>query len=261
MTSSDEMLYWLAVFACRKWQNVMFRSIDHCIVCWPYCWERCWILQDMDDKVASCVCYVTVATLYHFEVIVLATGRNSRVGSRYGSTRNRTMATGLNTPKTRTVAIGPVLPPKTRHFKFTILAPIKYLSSDRIVTWSVCRLCSFSRSFTFRSQIWDRTNIRCVAIENPPIWRKISRYLTATLRILVESQIWEREVKARLNLHNLRTDHVMIRSELKYLTGTKVGGTAKWNHGPGRAQPKNRGFISGPGNKPAKRMGVGFLAR
>jgi len=36
--------------------------------------------------------------------------------------------------KTRTVAIGPVLPPKPQRFKSTILPPIKYLSSDRIVT-------------------------------------------------------------------------------------------------------------------------------
>jgi len=58
-------------------------------------------------------------------------------------------------------------PPKTRHFKSTILAPIKYLSSDRIVTWSVRRLCSFSPSCPSRSQIWDPTSIRWVAIENP----------------------------------------------------------------------------------------------
>jgi len=31
-----------------------------------------------------------------------------------------------------------------------------------------------------------------------------------------------REVKERLKLHNLRTDHVMIRSELKYLIGAKI---------------------------------------
>jgi len=62
--------------------------------------------------------------------------------------------------KTRTVAIGPVLPPKTRHFNITTLPPIKYLSSDRIVTSSVCRLCSSSRPFSSRFQICDPTNIR-----------------------------------------------------------------------------------------------------
>jgi hypothetical protein len=34
-----------------------------------------------------------------------------------------------------------------------------------------------------------------------------------------------REVKEGLKLHNLRTDHVMIRSELIYLIGAKAEGT------------------------------------
>jgi hypothetical protein len=36
--------------------------------------------------------------------------------------------------KTWTIAIGPVLPPKTQDFNLTTLAPFKYLRSDRIVT-------------------------------------------------------------------------------------------------------------------------------
>ena len=183
---------------------------------------------------------------------MLATGPISRVGAGYGSTPNRTVAMGLTTRKTRTIGNGPVLPPKTRHFKFTILAPIKYLSSDRIMTWSVCTLCSFSRSFTSRCQICDRTDICWVAIENPPISRKISSYSTAIQRILVRSQIWQREVKERLDLHNLRTDHVMIRSELKYLIGAKVGGTVNMELRSGYNPVKTRGFMSGLGNKPAK---------
>jgi len=67
-------------------------------------------------------------------------------------------------------------------------------------------------------------------------------------------------MKEQLKLRNLRTDHVMIRSELKYLIGAKVGGTAKWNHGPGTTWPKNCGFMSGPGSKPAKTQWVGLLA-
>jgi len=165
--------------------------------------------------------------------LVLATGPISHVGSGYGSTRNWTVATGLTTRKTWTVGNGPVLPPKTRHFKSIILAPIQYLSSDRIMTWSVRTLCSFSRSFTSCCQICDRTNIRCVAIENPPILRKITRYFATIQRILVRSQIWRREVKERLEMHNLRTDHVMIRSELKYLIWAKGGGTVQVEPRPG----------------------------
>jgi len=49
-------------------------------------------------------------------------------------------------------------------------------------------------------------------------WRVFDR----DSRILAGSQICKREVKERLNLHNLRTDHVVIQSELKYLIGAKM---------------------------------------
>ena len=71
---------------------------------------------------------------FNQHLVVLATGPNSRVGSGFGSTRNRTVATGLTTRKTRTVGNGAVLPPTTRHLKSTIFAPLKYLSSDHIMT-------------------------------------------------------------------------------------------------------------------------------
>ena len=164
---------------------------------------------------------------------MLATGPHSRVGSGSGSTRNRTVATSLTTRKTRTVGNGPVLPPKTRHFKFTILAPIKYLSSDRITTWSIRRLCSINSYFTSRIQICDRTNIRWVATENPRISLKICPCFTATQRILIRSQIWMLEVKELVKLYNLHIHHVTIQSELRYLIGAKVVGTIKWNRGPG----------------------------
>ena len=45
------------------------------------------------------------------------------------------------------------------------LPPIKYLSSDRIVTWSVRKLCGFSPSFTSRCQICDSANIRRIAVK------------------------------------------------------------------------------------------------
>jgi len=189
---------------------------------------------------------------------LLATGPNCRVGSGSDSTWNRTVATGLTTRKTRTFGNGLVLPPKTRHFKITILTPIKYLSSDCTMTWSVCTLCSFSRSFTSRCQIWDRTNIRWVTIENPRISHNILCYFTAIQWILVRSQIWKREVKERLKLHNLCIHHVMIRWDLRYLIGVKIAGTVRWNHSLGTTRPKNCGFISGPGNNSARTNQVRF---
>ena len=156
---------------------------------------------------------------------MLATGPNRRVGSGSGSTRTRTVATGLTTRITWTFGNGAVLPPKTRHFKFTILAPIKYLSSDHITTWSVHRLCSVGRSFTSRCQICNPTSIWWVAIENPPNSPKISHYFTTTQRISLGLQIWMLEVKEGRTLNNLRIDYVMIQLKLKYLIGAKGVGT------------------------------------
>ena len=149
-------------------------------------------------------------------------GPNSPVSSGFGSTQNRTVATGLTTLSTRTVGNGAVLPTKTRHFMCTILAPIKYLSSERIMTWSVRKLTSVTPSFTSRIQICDRTNDRGGAIENPRNSLNNRLYFTATQPISVRSQIRMQEVKEGLKLHNLRTDHDMIRSEVIYLIGTKA---------------------------------------
>ena len=200
-----------------------------------------------------------VLTMLSHTYLVLATVPNSRVGSGSGSDPEPNRCNGSYHTKTRTVAIGPDLPPKTRHFNITTLPPIKYLSSDRIVTSSVCRLCSSSRPFTCRFQIWDSTDIPCVAIENPLISCKMGLYFTATQWISVGSQIWKREVKDQLELHNLRTDHLMIWSELKCLIGAKVAGTVKMEPRSGYNPAKNPGCMSGPGNNPAKTARFGFL--
>jgi len=50
MTSWCILLHCLAVFACRKWRKVFFRSIDHCILCWPCCWARCWNCNNLTAK-------------------------------------------------------------------------------------------------------------------------------------------------------------------------------------------------------------------
>jgi len=139
----------------------------------------------------------------------------------------RTRAMGLTTRKTRPIGNGPVIPPKTWHFNITTLPPIEYLSSDRIMTWSLRRLCSSSLICTTRSHICDRTNIRWVAIENLLMSLKICTFFTGTQRISVRLQIGEREVKQRPELHTLCTDHVAIRWALKYFFGGKGVGTVK----------------------------------
>jgi len=106
-------------------------------------------------------------------------------------------------------------------------------------------LSSCSPTFTSRIQSCDRTNIRGGAIDYPRNTLKHRLNLTATQRISVRLQIWMREVKEGLKPHNLRTDHVMIQSELIYIIGVRVTGTVKWSRGPG--------------NKPTKTIWVGFL--
>jgi len=51
---------------------------------------------------------------------------------------------------------------------------------------------------------------------------EIRQFPIATQWIFVGSQIWKREVNERPTLHNLRIDHVTIRSELRYWIGAQV---------------------------------------
>jgi len=44
-------------------------------------------------------------------------------------------------------------------------SPIQYLSTDHIMTWSICRLGRFSLYFTSRFQICNATNIHLISVE------------------------------------------------------------------------------------------------
>jgi hypothetical protein len=101
------------------------------------------------------------------------------------------------------------------------LPPIKYLSSYHIVTWSISRLCSFSRSFPSRFQICHPTVICSVAVILGLILCEIGGFSIVTQLILVASHICKWEVTERNKLHNLFVDHVTIQSEMKYLLGAK----------------------------------------
>jgi hypothetical protein len=90
------------------------------------------------------------------------------------------------------------------------------------MTWSICRMCSFGPSFTSRRQICDWTSIRWIAVKEGDISAGLCGFSIATQQILVQSRMWEREGKESLKLHNLCTDHVTIRSELRYIIGAKI---------------------------------------
>jgi hypothetical protein len=148
---------------------------------------------------------------------------------------------------TVTVAIGRVVPSTTQYFNSTISDQIKYLSSDCIVTWSVCRFCSLSLCCTSRCQIWGGNNNCQVAIEILRITPVMWRYITAIECILVQSLILHWDVKDRLKLHNLHTIHILIKSDLKYLIGAKVAKTVIWNGCPGSTGSKTLRVYFRPG--------------
>jgi len=154
-------------------------------------------------------------------LLVLAMVPNSWFSSGSGSNLQPDHCNGLYHTKTRTVAIGLILPLKYPHLNLTALDPIKNLSSDCIVRWSLCRLCSIGRSVTAGFQICDLTNTRWVAIEYQQILVQIWSHVTVIQWILIALQIWMWEVKELLKLHNLCIDHVTIRSELKTLNAAK----------------------------------------
>jgi len=185
----------------------------------------------------------------------LATVRNSRIGSWSRSNPEPDRCNRFYHTKTWTVAIGPVLPPKTWHFNLTTLAPIKYLSSDHIVPWSIRTLCGMSRSSTSRFQICETTNICWVGIENTRISHHIMRYFTVIQQISVASQIsmWEVKRGANTAQSTYWSRHDMIRTQKLSPSQSlaTVVGTAKWNHSPVSARPKTRGFMSRLGNNPA----------
>jgi len=83
-------------------------------------------------------------------------------------------------------------------------------------------LCSSGRYCASRFPICDPTDSRSVAVKRQPILTVICGYSIATPPISVGSHIWDLEVKEWVVLYNLHTDHVKIRSELKYLIGGKV---------------------------------------
>jgi len=90
------------------------------------------------------------------------------------------------------------------------------------MTWSIRRLCSFSRSSMSRFLICNHTNSCWMACKYRYAWGQIRGFSKPTQRILVRLPIWQREVKERLKQHKLHINHVMIQSELRYLIGAKI---------------------------------------
>ena len=67
------------------------------------------------------------------------------------------------------------------------------------------------------------------------------------------------EVKELVKLLNLCIHHGMIQSEFGNIIRAKVAASVIRNHGPGRTQPGDHGFMSGLGNNPVLVTWVGVI--
>jgi len=154
--------------------------------------------------------------------------------------------------KTRTAAIWPVLPPTTSIQYPTTLALFKFFSSDHIVIWSICSLCSFSCFCTSRFQIADPADIRSVAIRHWHVSCEVCRFLTVIQQILVGSPSFKREVIELLTTHNLGMDHVTMQSEPRNWLWAQVVEPVIWNLSPVPTGPESQGVMSGAGEAPRR---------
>jgi hypothetical protein len=84
-------------------------------------------------------------------------------------------------------------------------------------------------------------------------------YFIGTGSISIGVHIGDKGGKELRKLHILRTDHVMIQSELQNLIGAKYIGTSKCNWGPVPTHQTHHGFMGCPGENPNKGALVGFL--
>jgi len=93
--------------------------------------EIAWIVPAQRN---SSLPHAYISVLNEWSQLVLPTVPNFRLGSGSGANPEPDSCNRFYHMRTRTIAIGPVLAPKSRHFNPTNLVPIEYLSSHRIMT-------------------------------------------------------------------------------------------------------------------------------
>jgi len=98
--------------------------------------------------------------------LVLATVPNPRFGSRSRLEPNSNHRNGFHPIEKPTRTEPAVFWPVPQFHRLRTLAPIDYLSSDRITTWSICTGCSFACSFTTYSPLCNPINIHCITVNN-----------------------------------------------------------------------------------------------
>ena len=80
------------------------------------------------------------------------------------------------------------------------------------------------RKITSRSLICDAINTRCVASENVQKIAVLRTFWLATQRVLIASQIGEREVIFRIEMDLFCIHHFRVRQISKYLIASKSSG-------------------------------------
>jgi len=136
------------------------------------------------------------------------------------------------------------------------LASTKYLSSDRITIWYLRKRCSFGCSLTSYSLFCDPINICWVTAKDAqvtPLFHSNSTNIDWISK-------WRIGGERACKTASFTIYHIVIWSELKYVIGAKVLSSGKWGSAVCRTCPKNRGFMSGVGNNPARTMWVWLLA-
>lgn len=198
--------------------------------------------QDCDISVALKVAYPWLAEAYTISTVrlfrakqylipdnsvpvVFATVINSHVCSRsdsgYSSNLEPNHCNRSYHAITRTITIGPVLPPESWYFNRSSLAPIPNVWSECIMTQSIRIMNSCMRCCIVCCDTCDLTNVWQVAIKNLPISLNIWGYLTGILRSVVGSQIGNPDVNVPIILYFLHIVDVTIRSGHKYMIGAK----------------------------------------
>jgi len=188
-------------------------------------------------------------------IVALATVRNWRFSSRSGLQPNWNLCTGLYRIQKLNPSEPTVFWPVPYFCKLGTLAPNKYLSSDCITIWYICKRCSFWCSFTSHPQMCDPITIRWVTLKITQIPAPFHRNLMNSDQIPIWRRGGERASKTASFMYISYCDTIWT-----YILN--------WNQSCEIAKmrlccminpAKNRGFMSCLGYNPAKTERFGFL--
>jgi hypothetical protein len=177
---------------------------------WLILWH-CYLISPWQTWLNNSIAKVAMRNVFKWgSRLVLATVPNSQNRGGLGLEREWNHCNRSHHPGTWTVAFRPVFTGNPGLFNPRTFAPIEYLSSHWIATWSICEWSSVRYCFTCGWPILIVSNNRCVAVETPRIGRNWECYFIVTQQILIGVQIGDQGVNVLLKLHLLRKDHCVI---------------------------------------------------